>query len=156
FGRTVGVDSSEDAVAFCHDRGFTNVRLADLDRLDGLPRGDGSLVVLADVIEHLDDEGPCLDAAHDLLAPGGVLLVTVPAFMFLWGPSDELSHHKRRYTERELRDVIARRFEIERLTYFNTFLFGVTALGRLVERALARPGDETAGVPPAPVNAALR
>jgi SAM-dependent methyltransferase len=156
FDRTIGVDSAEAAVTFCHERGFDDVRLADLGRLEGLERGSASLVVLADVLEHLEDEGPCLEAVRQLLVEGGALVVTVPAFMFLWGPSDVLVHHKRRYTERQLRDVVGRYFDVERTTYFNTLLFGATAIGRVAERVLDRPGHEAAGVPPAPINEALR
>lgn len=156
FGPTVGVDTSEDAVAFCKGRGHDNVVHADLNRLDGFEDGSGSVVVLADVIEHLDDEAPCLRAARRLLAPGGALVVTVPAFSFLWGPSDEVSQHRRRYTEASLRAAIEPLFAIDRTTYFNTLLFAPIAAGRLLERALKRPGDEAAEVPGPAVNGALR
>jgi SAM-dependent methyltransferase len=112
-------------------------------------------VILADVIEHLDDEQPCLQAAYRALAPGGALIVTVPAYMFLWGPADEINHHKRRYTAARLRRVIEPAFRIEHLTYFNTLLFGVIVAGRIAERVLKRGGDDTAKVPPAPLNTAL-
>ena len=125
FGPTVGVDMSQDAVAFCHERGHANVVRADLDHLQGLEPGSGSVVVLADVIEHLDDEHPCLAAAHRALAPNGALIVTVPAYQFLWSPADDLSHHKRRYTATSLRRVLEPLFAIEHVTYFNTLLFGL-------------------------------
>ncbi|HEU4538974.1 MAG TPA: class I SAM-dependent methyltransferase [Polyangiaceae bacterium] len=156
FGPTVGVDTSENAVAFCKGRGHDNVAHADLNRLDGFADGSGSVVVLADVIEHLDDESPCLRAARRLLAPGGALVVTVPAFSFLWGPSDEVAQHRRRYTEASLRAAIEPLFRVERTTYFNTLLFAPIAAGRLLERVLKRPGTETAEVPSPAVNLALR
>jgi len=156
FGEAVGVDDSPDAVAFCRSRGVGQVRLADLNQLRGLPDGSGSVALLADVIEHLDDEEPCLRAAHRLLAPGGLLVVTVPAYQFLWGPSDLAAHHRRRYTEAHLRRVIGRHFRIEKTTYFNTFLFGVVVVGRLLERLLDRSGEEAANVPAGPVNVCLR
>jgi SAM-dependent methyltransferase len=156
FGRAVGVDTSEAAVEFCHARGHRNVRQADLNRLEGIEDGSGSVVVLADVIEHLDDEGPCLRAAHRALAKGGALIVTVPAYQFLWSPADDINHHYRRYTASSLRRVIEPLFAIEHLTYFNTLLFGMVLVGRLAEKALNRPGDDTAAVPREPVNALLR
>lgn len=156
FGQAVGVDTSPEAVAFAHERGFDNVRQADLNSLEGIEDGSGSVVVLADVIEHLDDENPCLEAASRLLAPGGALVVTVPAFMFLWGPADDINHHKRRYTEAQVRRVVGRHFDVERTTYFNSFLFGLVAAGRLAERVLGRGGDDAAHVPPAPLNRALQ
>ncbi len=156
FGPTVGVDMSEDAVTFCHERGHANVVRADLDHLQGLEPGSGSVVVLADVIEHLDDERPCLTAAHRALAPNGALIVTVPAYKFLWSPADDLSHHKRRYTAASLRRALEPLFTIEYVTYFNTLLFGLVLAGRAVEKVLDRHGDDMAQVPVEPWNSALR
>jgi len=156
FGPTLGVDMSPEAIEFCQRRGRTNVTRADLNVLQGIPDGSGSVVVLADVIEHLDDERPCLEAARRALAPGGVLIVTVPAYMFLWSPADDINHHKRRYTAGSLRSVVEPGFRIQHLTYFNTLLFGLVLAGRVVERALGRSGDDTAHVPPGPINFALQ
>jgi SAM-dependent methyltransferase len=155
FGPTMGVDMSSEAIDFCRRRGRNNVTQANLNQLEGIPEGSGSVVVLADVIEHLDDERPCLEAAYRTLAVGGVLLVTVPAYMFLWGPADELNHHKRRYTASRLRRVIEPAFRIEHLTYFNTLLFGLVAAGRFGEILFKRGGDDTAKLPPSALNQAL-
>jgi SAM-dependent methyltransferase len=155
FGRVHGVDSAPEAIQFCAERGHHNVTRHDLDSLEGLPEQSASLVLLADVIEHLDDEAPCLQAAERLLKPGGVIVITVPAFMFLWSPADELSHHRRRYTEPELRKLVSRWFDVERSSYFNTFLFGTVLAGRLAQRVLSRSGHDEAALPPAPVNALL-
>ena len=156
FGHTIGVDMSPEAVSFCHQRGLKQVVQADLNALEGIADASGSVVVLADVIEHLDDEVPCLRAAHRALAPGGALIVTVPAYMFLWGPADELNHHRRRYTAERLKRVIEPLFEVEHLTYFNTLLFGLVLAGRLVEKVFKRGGDDMAQVPPEPLNRALQ
>ena len=94
---------------------------------------------------------PCLEAARRALAPNGVLIVTVPAYMFLWSPADDLNHHRRRYTAKSLRAVIDPRFSISHLTYFNTLLFGAILGGRVVEMALKRGGDDGAQVPAEPV-----
>ncbi|MCA9640963.1 MAG: hypothetical protein KC492_09715, partial [Myxococcales bacterium] len=122
----------------------------------GVPPESASVVLLADVIEHLDDERPCLEAARAALAPGGALIVTVPAFMFLWSPADDFAHHRRRYTAPELKQVIGSMFEVEHLTYFNTFLFGLILAGRATEKLLKRQGDDTYSVPPSPVNRTLK
>ncbi len=156
YGQTLGVDMSPEAVEFCKAQGIENVTRADLDHLEGVPANSASVVLLADVIEHLDDEGPCLQAAYDALAPGGALIVTVPAFMFLWSPADDFAHHRRRYTAPELEQVIAPLFAIQHLTYFNTFLFGLVLAGRATEKLLRRQGDDTYAVPPPVVNQVLK
>lgn len=155
FAPTVGVDSSPEAVAYCRAHQRSRVELRDLDRLEGLPDESGSIVVLADVIEHLDDEQPCLAAARRLLKPGGALIVTVPAYMFLWSAADDVSHHRRRYTEPQLAQVIAQKFRVARTSYFSTLLFPPIAAGRFVEILLRRDGSDAAAVPPDPINRAL-
>jgi SAM-dependent methyltransferase len=156
FGEVLGVDASPIAVQSCHERGFAAVRLADLDHLEGLADGSASVVLLADVLEHLDDERPCLEAARRLLAPAGLLLVTVPACEALWGPSDEVAGHRRRYARSSLRRAVEPLFRVTHLGSFNTLLFPLVAAGRLAERALGRAGDEAAELPPRPLNALLR
>jgi len=74
--RTVGVEPSSWASQRARDRGL-DVRTGDLDA-HGLEPATCTLVVLADVLEHLSDPGHALGVAHDLLEPGGVLHITVP------------------------------------------------------------------------------
>ena len=100
FGNVSAVDSDPSAVAFCHSRGRTEVKLVPPGA--PLPFADGAfdLVTSLDVIEHIDDDVAALRELRRVLRPGGRLLVAVPAFMFLWGKQDEVSHHHRRYTAR--------------------------------------------------------
>lgn len=155
-GEVIGVDASDVAIEHCRAHGLNNVRRADLERLTGLPEGSGRAVLLGDVIEHLDDDVGCLEAVHGVLAKNGGLVVTVPAFQVLWGPNDDISQHRRRYTERSLRAVIARRFTIERVSYFNSWLLPPIALGRWAQRLGGAKGGEEAELPPRAVNALLR
>ena len=64
------------------------------------------LVTTLDVIEHVDDDVATLAELRRVLRPGGLLLVAVPAYMFLWGTQDEVSQHRRRYTNRTLRRAL--------------------------------------------------
>jgi SAM-dependent methyltransferase len=155
FGHAHGVDSSPEAIEFCHRRGLYQVTRQNLDSLQDLPSESGSVVLLADVIEHLDDEAACLTAAERLLKPGGLIVITVPAFMFLWSPADDLNHHRRRYTEPQVRQLVSRWFEIEHSSYFNTFLFVPVVAGRLLQKLMSRSGTDEAAVPPFPVNTLL-
>jgi SAM-dependent methyltransferase len=160
FGETVGLEGSHEAVDHAHRLGRSNVHLADLERWRSAPAdfppGSGAVVLLADVLEHLEDETSALELAEHLLRPGGVLIVTVPALPQLWGPSDEFNHHRRRYTARSLAGILSRRFAVRRLTYFNALLFLPIAVARFVSRHLERPGAEEVEMPSRPVNRMLK
>lgn len=109
------------------------------------------LVLFLDVIEHLDDAGGAVAHAASLLSPGGVVLVTVPAFRHLWTTHDDLNRHVTRYTRAELVALLSRHFEVERARYF----FRWVHPAKLVQRAMeaVRPAEPTPpAVPPPPLN----
>jgi hypothetical protein len=64
---------------------------------------------------------------------GGVFMVTVPAFMFLWSEHDVVNHHFRRYTAAQLRGVTTEKSASIFLSYFNFWLFFPIALVRLIK-----------------------
>ena len=140
YGVVEGVDADEEAVRFCRERGLEHVQRADVP----LPFEEGAfdLITMLDVLEHVDDDTGMLADLHRVLRPGGVLLITVPAFRCLWGRQDEISHHKRRYRARELRRRAADAgFALRRLSYFNTLLFPGIAAIRLLRRARPAPAE---------------
>ena len=79
-----------------------------------------------------------------VLRPGGRALLFVPAFMFLWGVQDDVSHHRRRYTLAELKEKLgAAGLTVERASYANITFFGPILLGRLIMRVTGfRPASE--------------
>lgn len=143
FGDAEGVDVSPAALSFCRARGLTNVREGAAEKL---PYEDGSfdLVTALDVVEHLDDDVGGLKEMQRVLRPGGRSLLFVPAFMFLWGVQDDVSHHRRRYRIPQLRSAVeAAGFEVERTTYANITFFAPILLGRVLMRATGlRPASE--------------
>jgi SAM-dependent methyltransferase len=133
YGEAEGVDVSEDALAFCRERGLDKVRLGAGEKL---PYEDGTfdLVTALDVVEHMDDDLAGLREMRRVLRPGGRVLLFVPTFMFLWGLQDEVSNHRRRYRLPELRQVLEEAgFEIERTTYANiTFFLPILIMRKLM------------------------
>lgn len=143
FGDAEGVDVSVDALAFCRARGLRQVRQGEAEHL---PYDDESfdLVTALDVVEHLDDDAAGLREMRRVLRPNGRALLFVPAFMWLWGVQDDVSHHRRRYTLPQLKATVrASGFEIERATYANLTFFAPILVGRLLMRASGvRPESE--------------
>lgn len=115
------------------------------------PEEPFDLVVLLDVLEHIEDDRAALRRLAGLLAPGGALLATVPALPILWSAHDEANDHFRRYRRGEL----GRRLEDaglvpERLHFFFGWIVALLLVRRVLPRG-RRP--YRVRVPPAPVNA---
>ena len=123
YGEAEGVDISEDALAFCRERGLDKVNLGAGEELP-YDAGTFDLVTAFDVVEHMDDDLAGVTEMRRVLRPGGRVLLFVPTFMFLWGLQDDVSNHRRRYRLPELRRVLEQAgFEIERTTYANITFF---------------------------------
>jgi SAM-dependent methyltransferase len=146
FGSAQGVDADEAAVSFCQLRGLQNVQQFDGRKL---PFSDGTfdLVTMFDVLEHIEDDRSALKEVFRVLKARGLFMFTVPAYQFLWGAQDIVSHHKRRYLLSDLRSRIrASGFELLRISYFNSILFPWIAAIRIGRRI-----REFFGAEPAPL-----
>ena len=138
-GPVEGVDLSPAAVAFCRRRGLDGVVEG---RIDALPYDDArfELMLATDVLEHLADEGPALGELHRVAAVDGRLLITVPAYKWLWSDHDTNWHHYRRYTLSLLRErTVAHGWEPIVGTYFFSTMLAPVALVRAVQRRRPDP-----------------
>lgn len=133
-GDAVGVDPSADAVSFCKERGLESVQQAGLE---SLPFDDGEfdLVAATDVIEHIAAEQQALQELWRVTGDGGTMLLTVPAYAWLWSEEDENLHHQRRYTRAGLRKAVERcGWETQTATYFNSILLPPIAVAKHLPR----------------------
>jgi 2-polyprenyl-3-methyl-5-hydroxy-6-metoxy-1,4-benzoquinol methylase len=92
------------------------------------------VVLLLDVLEHVDDRALLLEVAR-VLRPGGHLLLTVPALPWLWSYRDEAAGHLRRYTRRRLSRVLtATCWQVQEMRYYQCLLLPVAIATRLLGR----------------------
>jgi 2-polyprenyl-3-methyl-5-hydroxy-6-metoxy-1,4-benzoquinol methylase len=113
------------------------------------------VILMLDVLEHLDDPVAALRHAGSLLEPDGILLATVPAFRALWTTHDAINQHRTRYTRRTLSAVAAAAgLRVSHMEYFFHWTFPAKMLQRGLER-IVRPHPAPPRVPPAPINVAL-
>jgi SAM-dependent methyltransferase len=134
FGEPVGIERDDALLAVAHAAGLDVRRGALPDDLPVTP-GWADVVLLLDVLEHLDDDGEGLRAAGRTLRDDGRLVVTVPAYPWLWSGHDLALGHRRRYVAAGLRRLVADAgYRVERLSYFNTVLFPAVATTRLYKR----------------------
>jgi SAM-dependent methyltransferase len=153
-GTVSGVELSGASVDVARARGVGEVIAGSV--LDMPFDGDSfDLSVCLDVIEHLDDDVGALRELRRVLAPGGSLLVTVPAYQWLWSGHDEVNHHRRRYTRRSLQRVAEQAgWEQVRTTYFNSLLLPLAILLRVLDRFSRKTTESSLDlwVPPQPLN----
>jgi 2-polyprenyl-3-methyl-5-hydroxy-6-metoxy-1,4-benzoquinol methylase len=136
YGRLEAMEYEPIACEFANDRQVVAVRQGSLPEALA-NQGPFDLILLLDVLEHLEDDFAVLQALRACLKPGGYLLVTVPAYMFLWSHHDEINHHLRRYRLKPLRRLAkAAGMRIHYATYFNSWLFPAVALVRWLKTTL--------------------
>lgn len=148
FGFVVGADVERQALQMARQRGeFPMVQA----RLEALPFVSESFQVAfaLDVLEHLPDERPALRELYRVLQPDGVLIVSVPAYRWLWSKHDLALAHYRRYTARLLRTRLCEAgFRVRKLSYALSLLLPLIAFTRWLD--WLRPGKPAATVVPVP------
>jgi len=144
YGHVIGVDNNPKPLQVAVQRGL-DVRSGSAD---ALPFGDAEfdLLTVLDTVEHVPAEAQVFEECRRVLRGpqgsegGGRLLVTVPAFMFLWSRNDVINMHQRRYTVAELsKKLEAHGFRVLRISYNNFFVFPLAALLILLRRGRAEP-----------------
>jgi SAM-dependent methyltransferase len=148
-----GIDPSPISVRMCRERGLDRVVQGTAYDLSSVGERRFDAIYFLDVIEHLDDDARALGEAIRVLRPGGLVVITVPAFMFLWSDHDVVNEHRRRYDRPRLASLLADvGLRIERLTYFNFYLFGLAGVDRMANRLFQRRVSAELQVPNPLVN----
>jgi len=144
------------------DKGLVNpqgpfrerIRIAPFDS-DFCPSARYSLVLMLDVLEHLNNPGEALRHARSLLTSSGALLLTVPAFQILWTNHDAINHHLVRYRRGTLHPLLRQAgFEILEERYWFQWTCPVKLAIRMFESILRSP-PAVPHVPPNWINRPL-
>jgi len=150
FGKVQGVES-DPAIVDPHSRWSQAIHIGPFD--DSFqPPGRYSLILMLDVIEHVPAPEAMLRKAGELLAPGGLIVLTVPALKSLWTTHDDLNKHYTRYTKQSLRAVVRAAGLSERSSrYFFAWICPLKLLIGWKERLL-RSKPRPPRIPMAPLN----
>ncbi len=154
YGDVVAMERGESALKNAQSRGIGKVLQGELpEHVHEDVRKDNDLIVLLDVLEHIDDDAGSLLALRNCIKDKGKMVLTVPAYQFLWTIRDEQHHHKRRYTVNKLKKLIeSNGWRVTYISYFNSILFPLALIERLKQKILPVKEDGDLKMPPKLIN----
>lgn len=154
-GRLDALEVDGEARALASKRLGHAVGDAPLPGLPGVPDRAYHLIALLDVLEHVDDRAESLASIATKLAPGGKILITVPAYQWMWSAHDLAHHHKLRYSKKALRrDAEAAGLTVRKIGYFNSLLFPLAAAVRILGKLTGKTSSDDS-LPPRLLNSAF-
>ena len=154
FGYVEGIESDRSVVEQA-GRWQHRIVIGELDA-SYTPQAPFDLILLLDVLEHVSEPRELLRRAAGVLNPKGRILVTVPAFDWLWTGHDDMNHHVKRYTATGMRRLIT---EAGLVPVESGYLFQSLVFPKLLVRAreaLASPSAQVPKIPGQLLNGALQ
>jgi 2-polyprenyl-3-methyl-5-hydroxy-6-metoxy-1,4-benzoquinol methylase len=130
FGTVNAIEPYSDAVSYLQEKLQIKTYHGTFESFTEKERYD--LITCFDVLEHIEDDRKALSKMATLVNDGGFLVLTVPAYKFLWNKHDEINHHYRRYSKKELLKKIPGNLLVKKVSYFNTLLFPMAIIDKLV------------------------
>ncbi|MBI2065062.1 MAG: class I SAM-dependent methyltransferase [Candidatus Yanofskybacteria bacterium] len=139
-----GADFSDEAIGQGRANGVRNLEVINNNDIKH-PEGGFNLIMALDVVEHIKDDFEIIKAMERSIGSGGMLIMTVPAYMWLWGVQDDVAHHFRRYTMRSIMRLLDKfpDLTIVKKSYFNTLLFPAIVMVRFVSKWFGLRGRES-------------
>ncbi len=129
------IDTEELAIEYCKKRGLTDLYHGDLKSFLEINNKKYQAAFMLDVIEHIPDDQEVVNQVYELLDNGGYFIAAVPAYQWLWSKHDEIHMHYRRYNKTNFQKLFKNAgFEIEYISYFNTYLFLPAVLKRFIDK----------------------
>lgn len=147
-GNVFGIDGSDESITFTQKRGLKNIQKVNLEQ--PLPLKDSSYdyLICLDVLEHIENDHQLVAEFYRILKPGGKLLLTVPAYQFMWTYWDEVLGHKRRYRKANLIKLLkSANLKVTRASYFYSFLFPVAFVFRHVKEIFKSEKSDFVQIP---------
>ncbi len=150
----VGVECSPQALAYARETLGDRVRFGQLPYEIDLPPASFDVVLLTDVLEHIEEDAASAQIALSLLRSGGVVVATVPAYQWLYSPRDAHHHHFRRYGKPRFADLWKNAgARTVLLSHYNALLFPPAAAVRLASKFVPRCGKTgDLSIPPRWIN----
>tara|TARA_Y100000310_G_C20663037_1_gene805853 strand:- start:1236 stop:1967 length:732 start_codon:yes stop_codon:yes gene_type:complete len=157
YGQVHGIDISLEAINFCKKRGLINVKIGDAKKLQ-YDSNSFDIISINDVLYHkgIKDDVVVLKELFRVCKKGGRLFITDSAMKCLWSKHDLAVHARTRYSKKELKQkLIKSGFKIEKISYFNFFLFPLVFFVRRINNITHRKPSTDIGKTIEPLNTLL-
>jgi len=130
----IGLDNEWQSLKLTqkNNDGFKKVFLGNASSINFKYKFD--FILAFDLIEHIKNDNDFITNSYNNLADNGLLILTMPAFNFLFGTPDIIGKHYRRYTKTDLKKLLVNKFEIEFISYMNFLLFPIVLITRLFNK----------------------
>lgn len=136
FGKTFGIDLYEKSINFCRKRGLKNIIQSQAEQM-GYKDNTFDIITCLDILEHTLDPLKVLLEIKRVLKDTGKIIITVPAFNFLWSQHDVMYCHLRRYKRRAfIHNLQKAGFKIEKINYFFFTSFLIAAPSIMAQKLL--------------------
>ena len=134
YGELHAMETDDFAIKNAKSKKICEVRKGMLP--DNIPYAKSfDIICLFDVLEHIQDDKLSLQAIYKYLNSNGKIILTVPAYMFLWSGHDIASHHKRRYTKNQISMLLkSAGFKKCYSSYYFSILFTILGPIRFIQR----------------------
>jgi SAM-dependent methyltransferase len=141
FGKTDNVDISDEAIKFMKRHGYKRITKVSGVKLPFKAK-TYDVVGAFDVLEHIDKQVAALKEWKRVIKDDGAIIITVPAYQWLWSDHDVSLHHKRRYTTKRLAEAAEQAgLEPEKKSYAIVFSLPLIVGFRFVNKVLGRKTD---------------
>lgn len=146
FGNVIGVEPSAALCRKAHSRGIATA-IYNCDVLDVKECRNTDLFTMFDVLEHIENDIEFLSKLRLNASCNHRLLISVPAYQFLYSNHDKILHHYRRYNRSSLQFTLEESgYTLKRISYFMSFLFPFVLASRLKAKILESVLDKASGV----------
>ena len=154
FGEVIAFEKNDEAFIRAKSKKLGQIFKAELPY--NLPKDikkNFDLVVLLDVLEHIEEDNETLATLKSLMCDKASILITVPAYQWLYGQHDILHHHVRRYSKSSVKKKLnIFGFKIKYISYFNTLLFPFALVERIKQKLFPSLNEEILNMPDKRVN----
>jgi SAM-dependent methyltransferase len=124
FGHSYGIEISHEAVKYLKNKNIKDIIVSDANKPIPCKENKFSLITCLDVLEHVDNDIRLINEMLRVCEQDGYMVITVPAFNILWSYHDEALYHKRRYSKKQLIEMLDKsNCRIIKATYYNFSFF---------------------------------